>query len=148
MSARRKARELTLKALYAYEISGSDAQQVSDDIISASQIKEEAKKFSRILFEKVLQNIEKIDNLIEGSVKSWDFSRIALIEKNILRIGLCELLFFSDIPVAITINEAIELGKKYGEKDSKNFINGVLDFMAKALEKERLRAKMNVDKLR
>jgi len=148
MSARRKARELTLKALYAYEISGSDAQQVSDDIISASQIKEEAKKFSRILFEKVLQNIEKIDDLIKGSVKSWDFSRIGLVEKNILRIGVCELLFFSDIPVAITINEAIELGKKYGEKDAKNFINGVLDFMAKALEKERLRAKMNVDKPR
>ena len=146
MSARRKARELTLKALYAYEISGSDAQQVSDDIISASQIKEEAKRFSQILFEKVLQNIEKIDDLIKGSVKSWDFSRIALVEKNILRIGVCELLFFSDIPVAITINEAIELGKKYGEKDSKNFINGVLDFIAKALEKERLRSKMNVDK--
>jgi N utilization substance protein B len=148
MSARRKARELTLKALYAYEISGSDAQQVSDDIISASQIKEEAKKFSQILFEKVLQNIEKIDDLIKGSVKSWDFSRIGLVEKNILRIGVCELLFLSDIPVAITINEAIELGKKYGEKDAKNFINGVLDFMAKALEKERLRAKMNVDKPR
>jgi N utilization substance protein B len=148
MSARRKARELTLKALYAYEISGSDAQQVSDDIISASQIKEEAKKFSQILFEKVLQNIEKIDDLIKGSVKSWDFSRIGLVEKNILRIGVCELLFLSDIPVAITINEAIELGKKYGGKDAKNFINGVLDFMAKALEKERLRAKMNVDKLR
>ena len=148
MSARRKARELTLKALYAYEISGSDAQQVSDDIISASQIKEEAKRFSRILFEKVLQNIEKIDDLIKGSVKSWDFSRIGLVEKNILRIGVCELLFLSDIPVAITINEAIELGKKYGGKDAKNFINGVLDFMAKALEKERLRAKMNVDKLR
>ena len=148
MSARRKARELTVKALYAYEISGSDAQQVSDDIISASQIKEEAKRFSRILFEKVLQNIEKIDNLIKGSVKSWDFSRIALVEKNILRIGVCEFLFLSDIPVAITINEAIELGKEYGEKDAKNFINGVLDYIAKALEKEKLRAKMNVDKLR
>lgn len=148
MSARRKARELTLRALYAYEISGSDAQQVSDDIISTSQIKEEAKRFSHILFEKVLQNIEKIDNLIKNSVKSWDFSRIALVEKNILRIGVCELLFFSETAVAITINEAVELGKKYGEKDSKNFINGVLDFMAKALEKERLRAKMDVDKLR
>jgi transcription antitermination factor NusB len=148
MSARRKARELTLKALYAYEISGSDAQQVSDDIISTSQIKEEAKRFSQILFEKVLQNIEKIDNLIKGSVKSWEFSRIALVEKNILRIGICELLFFSDIAPAITINEAIELAKKYGERDSKNFINGVLDFIAKALEKEQFRAKMNVDKLR
>ena len=148
MSARRKARELALKALYAYEISGSDPQQISDDIISSSEIKEAAKEFSRVLFEKVVQNIEKIDNLIKGSVKSWDFSRIALVEKNILRIGICELLFFSETPVAIIINEAVELGKKYGEKDSKSFINGVLDYMAKALEKERLRAQMNVDKSR
>jgi len=146
MSARRKARELTLKALYAYEISGSDAQQVSEDIILSSQIKEEAKRFSQILFEKILQNIEEIDRLIRGSVKSWEFSRIALVEKNILRIGVCEFLFFSDIPPAITINEAIELAKKYGEKDSKNFINGVLDHMAKALRREQFRNKMNVDK--
>lgn len=136
MSARRKARELTLKALYAYEISGSDAQQVSDDIISASQIKEEAKRFSHILFERVLHNVEKIDSLIRGSVKSWDFSRIALVEKNIIRIGVCELLFFSEIPRAVTINEAIELGKKYGEKDAKNFINGVLDHIARGLKKK------------
>ncbi|KPL01768.1 MAG: hypothetical protein AMJ73_09915 [candidate division Zixibacteria bacterium SM1_73] len=147
MSARRKARELTLKALYAYEISGSDAQQISDDVISTSQIKEEAKRFSQTLFEKVLQNIEKIDSLIKGSVKSWEFSRIALIEKNILRIGVCELLFFSDIATAITINEAIELGKKYGEKDSKNFINGILDYVAKRLKKQRFRSQMDVDKL-
>jgi transcription antitermination factor NusB len=148
MSARRKARELTLRALYAYEISGSDVGQISDDIISSSQIKEEAKRFSQILFKKVLQNIENIDSLIKGSVKSWEFSRIALIEKNILRIGVCELLFFSDIAVAITINEAIELGKKYGEKDSKNFINGVLDYIAKKLKKEKFREKMNIDKAR
>lgn len=146
MSARRKARELTLKALYAYEISGSDAKQVSDDIIQSSQIKEESKKFSQTLFDKVLQNIEKIDSLIRESVKSWEFSRIALVEKNILRIGICEFLFFLDIPAVITINEAIELAKKYGEKDSKNFINGVLDHIARALRKEQFRTKMNVDK--
>jgi len=146
MSARRKARELTLKALYAYEISGSDAQQVSEDIIQSSQIKEEAKRFSLTLFEKTLQNIEKIDSLIRGTVKSWEFSRIGLVEKNILRIGVCELLFFSDIHPAIAINEAIELAKKYGEKDSKNFINGVLDHIAKTLSKEQFRTQMDVDK--
>jgi N utilization substance protein B len=148
MSARRKARELTLKALYAYEISGSDSQQISGDIISSSQIKEPAKKFSQILFKKTVENIGKIDDLIKGSVKSWDFSRIALVEKNILRIGICELLFFSETPVAIIINEAIELAKRYGEKDSKGFINGVLDYIAKAVETEQLRVKMNVDKSR
>jgi N utilization substance protein B len=147
MSARRKARELTLKALYAYEISGSDPKQISDDIISTSQIKEEAKRFSLTLFDQVLKNIEKIDSLIKDCVKSWEFSRIGLIEKNILRIGVCELLFFSDIAPAITMNEAIELGKKYGEKDSKNFINGILDHIAKTLNKKQHPPQTNVDKL-
>ena len=92
--------------------------------------------------------MEKIDNLIKGSVKSWDFSRIALVEKNILRMGICELLFFSETAVAIIINEAIELGKKYGEKDSKNFINGVLDCIAKGFKRKQFDTEMNIDKPR
>jgi transcription antitermination factor NusB len=146
MSARRKARELALKALYAYEISGSDAQQVSEEIISSSQIKEDAKRFSKVLFDRTLRNVEKIDDLIKRSVKSWEFSRIALVEKNVLRIGVCEIVFFPDIPVPITINEAVELVKRYGEKDSKNFVNGVLDYIAKELKKEESHPKMNIDK--
>ena len=134
MSARRKARELTLKALYAYDISGAEAEQVSNDIIVPSEIKPEAKKFSENLFFKVIQNIKEIDRLIKENVKSWDFSRIASIEKNILRLGICEILFFDDIPPAISIDEAIELAKKYGDKDSKNFVNAVLDSIHKGMD--------------
>lgn len=138
MSTRRKARELTLKALYAYDISGTDVEQISNDILAPSQIKPEAKKFSRSLFYKVVQNIKEIDKLIRDNVKSWDFSRIALIEKNILRLGICEILFFDDIPAAISIDEAIELAKKYGDKDSKSFVNAVLDSILKGLEKKKI----------
>ncbi len=134
MSARRKARELTLKALYAYDISGTQAEQVSNDIIVPSEIKPEAKKFSENLFFKVIHNIKEIDRLIKENVKSWDFSRIASIEKNILRLGICEILFFDDIPPAISIDEAIELAKKYGDKDSKNFVNAVLDSIHKSMD--------------
>ena len=136
MSARRKARELTLKALYAYDISGAEVEQVSSDIIAPSEIKPEAKRFSQSLFFKVVQNIKEIDKLIRENVKSWDFSRIGTIEKNILRMGICEFLFFDDIPSVISIDEAIELAKKYGDKDSKNFVNAVLDSILKGLEKE------------
>ena len=136
MSARRKARELTLKALYAYDISGTDPEQISNDIISPSLIKPEAKKFSESLFFKVIQNMKEVDNLIKGHAKSWDFSRIASIEKNILRMGICEFLFFDDIPSTISIDEAIELAKKYADKDSKKFVNAVLDSVLKGLEKE------------
>jgi len=136
MSARRKARELALKALYAYDISGTDVEQISDDIIAPSQIKPEAQKFAQSLFFKAVQNIKEIDDLIKDNVKSWDFSRIGTIEKNILRMGVGEFLFFDDIPSAISIDEAIELAKKYGDKDSKNFVNAVLDSILKGLEKE------------
>ncbi len=135
MSARRKARELTLKALYAYDISGAEAEQVSNDIIVSSEIKPESKKFSENLFFEVIRNVKEIDNLIKQHVKSWDFSRIASIEKNILRLGICEILYFGDIPPAISIDEAIELAKKYGDKDSKNFVNAVLDSILKDMNK-------------
>lgn len=141
MSARRKARELTLKALYAYGIAGTDPEQIVDDIISPSLIKTEAKEFSRSLFFKVIQNIKEIDTLIKDHVKSWDFSRIASIEKNLLRMGICEFLFFDDIPSTISIDEAIELAKKYADKDSKNFVNAVLDSVLKGLEQKEQRQK-------
>lgn len=136
MSARRKARELTLKALYAYDISGTEVEQISNNIISPSLIKPESIRFSRSLFLKAVQNIKEIDKLIKDHAKSWDFSRIATIEKNILRMGICEFLFFDDIPSTISIDEAIELAKKYADKDSKNFVNAVLDSVLKGLEKK------------
>ncbi len=136
MSARRKARELTLKALYAYDLSGTEVEQISNDIIAPSLIKPEAKEFSESLFFKVTQNIKEIDSLIKDHAISWDFSRIASVEKNILRMGICEFLFFDDIPSTISIDEAIELAKKYADKDSKNFVNAVLDSVLKGLKKK------------
>jgi transcription antitermination factor NusB len=136
VSARRKARELTLKALYAYDMTGTDPEQIVNDIISPSLIKPEAKKFSQDLFLKVVENIEQIDNHIKKNSRTWDFSRIATIEKNLLRMGICEFLFFDDIPASISIDEAIELAKRYAEKDSKNFVNAVLDSVLKNLERK------------
>ena len=135
MSARRKARELTLKAMYAYDIAKTDPGQIAEDIISPSLIKSPAKEFSRKLFFKAVESIGELDNLIKAHVKSWDFSRIASIEKNILRVGICEFLYFDDIPSTISIDEAIELAKKYGDKDSKSFVNAVLDSVLKGLPK-------------
>jgi N utilization substance protein B len=134
VSARRKARELTLKALYAHDIAGTDAERVVEEIISPSLIKDEAKQFSRALFLKTVESTKEIDKLIRANAKSWDFSRIASIEKNILRMGICEFLHFDDIPSTISIDEAIELAKKYADKDSKNFVNAVLDSVLKGLK--------------
>jgi len=134
VSARRKARELTLKALYACDIAGTDPERIASDIIVPSLIKSEAKEFSQKLFLKVIENVKQIDNHIRGNTKTWDFSRIGTIERNVLRIGICEFLYFDDIPSTISIDEAIELAKKYAEKDSGSFVNAVLDSVLKELE--------------
>ena len=134
MSARRKARELALKALYARDIAGTDPERIVEEIISPSLIKAEAKEFSRALFLKTVEKTKEIDKVIKSHSKSWDFSRIASIEKNILRMGICEFLHFGDIPSTISIDEAIELAKKYADKDSKNFVNAVLDSVLNGLK--------------
>jgi N utilization substance protein B len=136
VSARRKARELTLKALYAYEIAKTDPERIADDIITPSLIKPQAKDFSHKLFLKTVQSIEELDDHIKANVKSWDFSRIACVEKNILRLGICEFLYFDDIPSTISIDEAIELAKRYGDKDAKSFVNAVLDSVLKKIQKK------------
>jgi N utilization substance protein B len=137
VSARRKARELTLKALYAYDIAGTDPEQIVSDVISPSLIKEEAKRFAQSLFLEAVENIKQLDQLIKANTKTWDFSRIATIEKNILRMGICEFLFFDDIPSTISMDEAIELAKKYADKDSSGFVNAVLDSVLKNTEKNK-----------
>jgi N utilization substance protein B len=137
VSARRKARELTLKALYAYDIAGTDPEQIISDIISPSLIKEEAKRFAQSLFLETVKNIKQLDQLIKANTKTWDFSRIATIEKNILRLGICEFLFFDDIPSTISMDEAIELAKKYADKDSSGFVNAILDSVLKSTGKSK-----------
>jgi transcription antitermination factor NusB len=136
VSARRKARELTLKALYAYDIAGTDPEQIISDVISPSLIKEEAKRFAQSLFLETVENIKQLDQLIKANTKTWDFSRIATIEKNILRLGICEFLFFDDIPSTISMDEAIELAKKYADKDSSGFVNAILDSVLKNTRKK------------
>ncbi|MBU0566615.1 transcription antitermination factor NusB, partial [bacterium] len=88
---------------------------------------EEVKEFAKRLIEGTAKNIETIDELIKNQAKNWQFSRLAYVDRNILRFSIFELLYCPDIPKAVTINEAIELAKTYSTADSPKFINGILD---------------------
>jgi len=136
MGKRRKARELVLKSLYSYEISKIEPESILDDLLSESNLDSSSKAFATQLYNKVLENIKSIDNMIKGCVEHWDIKRLAIIDKNIIRMGISELLFFSDIPQKVSIDEAIELAKKYGAEDSGSFVNGILDHVAKNLNKK------------
>ena len=128
---RRLARELAMKALYRYEEGDTDSPMTIDKLFSEKIYTDADKAFCRILVETTINNLSEIDRQITRVLKNWPYDRISVIDKTILRLGTCEMLFLKDIPPQVSINEAIEIGKKYGGTDSGRFINGILDAVKK-----------------
>jgi len=147
MGIRRVGRIIALQSLYQIDIVNAEIQQVENFIdnytyIDSIQEKDEdnfiekSKEFAKELVKTVVDNREEIDDLIPKYLKNWRYDRILSIDRNILRLGVAELFFREDIPYKVTINEAIELAKKFGDKKSGSFVNGVLDSIVKN-EKEK-----------
>lgn len=125
-SKRRIVREKVLQILYACEMNDDSLQSFTIEILS--EVTDEADKtFAQELTRKVLTHAKDIDDKITKRVTNWEMNRIALIDKILLRIGICEILFFPDIPPKVSINEAIEIAKDYSTAGSAKFINGILD---------------------
>ncbi len=131
MGNRRKARELVLEALYRTEVTQDDPMEVIKDTFLRRKYNAEIRAYSSCLFETTAKNLKEIDSLIAEYVENWDLSRIAILDKNILRFAICELLYLEGIPVKVTLNEAIEIAKKFSTEGSGRFINGVVDRIAK-----------------
>lgn len=93
---------------------------------------EDIKQFSKALVIGTTKNIEKIDEIIKKTTEHWSIERMAIVDRSILRTAVYELLYRSDIPPTVTINEAIEISKKYSTEDSASFINGILDKIQKS----------------
>lgn len=126
MNSRRAAREWALKALYARELS-CDALDWVKKTLQPSNPQGSHFKFALDLVERTDQMKERLDSLIRKHAEKWELERIAVLDRIILRIAICEILFFDDIPPKVTINEAIEIAKKYSTAKSDKFINGILD---------------------
>jgi len=127
MSVRRRAREVALQVLYQLDISRGDAQEVLDLYWENFKPSAKAREFSQRLIAGVNQSQSQIDRLIEENSENWTLKRMAMVDRNILRLATFELLYCPDIPFKATLNEAIELAKKFGTEDSGAFINGILD---------------------
>ena len=125
--------------MYACEMNKEALQTLSLEILK-DVADELDKAFAQELIRKVLSNAEDLDNRIMQRVANWEMNRIALIDKILLRMGICELLHFPDIPPKVSINESIEIAKDYSTAGSAKFINGILDAI---LAEEKKEGKLN-----
>lgn len=124
--ARRKARALALQALYEIDSVGHEAEEVVTRLLANGMLSEENTAFTRELVSGVIQNKEKIDQNIRRFAPAWPIEQIPVVDRNILRLAIFELLFDNKAPVKVAINEAVELAKRFGSNSSPKFVNGVL----------------------
>ncbi len=123
---RRDLRIRSLQILYAYEMHQEKLTYLAEGILSDIESQDD-KNFSLELVDKVIAHRKELDTKINSRVNNWEISRIALIDKILLRIGITEILYFPDIPPKVSINEVIEIAKDYSTSNSGKFINGILD---------------------
>ncbi len=114
-----------MQALFEVDCAGHDYVQALDRLLQQSSLPDDTASFARELVSTVLENRERIDGLIARFAPAWPLDQIAIVDRNILRLGICEIIF-DLVPVKVAINEAVELAKTYGGESSSKFINGVL----------------------
>lgn len=126
-----------MQALYAEEVSGNLWKEVLSTII-ASKLEQDqaARKFAEQLFLKTAKNKEELDSIIRDHIDNWKIERLATVDKLVLRMAICEFLYFEEIPTKVTINEAIEIAKRFSTKKSGKFVNGILDAALERLRNE------------
>jgi len=123
--------------LYAWEVSGNALELVLEELTKNQDEEKGIIIFSADLLKKTAEHKETLDRDVASVVENWEFARIALIDRLILRMALCELLYFDEIPPKVTINEAIELAKEYSTSQSGRFVNGILDSLYQKFKSER-----------
>ncbi len=135
---RHEAREVALKALFAYDLGKNDLDFVLKHLLEENnKVDENSKSFIEYLVQGVLEHKEKIDALIAQHSMEWKFERIAAVDRNIMRIALYEINYTPDMPAAVAINEAVELAKNYSSQESARFINGILGNFIKKSEEDK-----------
>ena len=127
MSTRHKARELALQILYSMDMLGDDTDELFDGLGELVSPKQAPSNFCRRLVRGVIDHRSDLDRIIEAHSSNWKVYRMSGVDRNILRLAAFEMLYCEDIPAKVSINEAIEMGKKFGTDETGPFVNGVLD---------------------
>jgi len=137
MGSRRKARECALQILFQLEFSPDRLEEILQDYWSAQPVKPEIKEYATWLVEGIKQHKVEIDQTIEKASEHWRLDRMAMVDRNILRMAVFELIFEKNLPPPIIIDEAIEVARKYSGQEAAVFVNGILDGIYKSLPEDR-----------
>ena len=132
MRKRSRSREYALQLLYQADIRHADCRELLQEFWTEHQAAEEVRTFANHLVQGTVEHVGEIDALITTHADNWNLKRMAVIDRNILRLGVYELSYLDDVPPKVCINEAIELAKRFGDAESGKFINGILDAIHKA----------------
>jgi N utilization substance protein B len=136
MKNRRKSREIALISLYQYEVGlYKEPLKCLEEHLKNYPVKENIIDFAKSLLKGIWEELDYLNEVIQKYSKSWKLERILILDRNILRIAIYEMIFIEDIPYKVSINEAVEIAKMYSGEDSRIFINGILD---KVFKKELL----------
>lgn len=127
MKKRSRGRELALQFLYQRDLCGPELLEEARSFVASEETDQEARAFAQRLIEGVHEHWDALGETIRGVAQNWEIERMAVIDRNVLRLAAYELLHCKDIPPKVAINEAIELGKRYSTANSGAFINGILD---------------------
>ena len=135
MGSRRKAREYALQMLFQWDITHDSMDQIQATFWDGQDEPEETRTFAETLASGSVANVEQIDVLIERHAENWRLDRMAVVDRNILRLACYEFLYDAETPKTIVINEAIEVARRFSSQESPQFINGILDSIRKEVEK-------------
>jgi N utilization substance protein B len=133
MSSRRHARILALQCLFANEFLKEDPDTIALRV--SESLHENAGDFTIQLIKQTTEHESQLDNLIKEHLRNWEYERVSIFDRALIKMAIAEMLFFSDIPVEVTINEALEISKGFCNLKSRKFINGMLDSIYKKLKK-------------
>jgi N utilization substance protein B len=141
MGSRRKARIIAFQTLFGWEMTRRPVQELLDfqwlEDEKMERIQEDTLLFARLIVSGTIENIAPVDDAIKNQLENWDFSRLSKVDLAILRMSVYSLLYQTEIPASVTIDEAVDIAKEFGSDDSYRFINGVLDGIRKAKKRER-----------
>jgi transcription antitermination protein NusB len=137
MGTRRKSREYTLQMLFQADMGKQPVEQVRKSFwAERTETEDEVRGFADDLFRIAQERGEEIDRMIEAHAEHWRMERMAAVDRNVLRAAVAEFLAYPSTPKPVIINEALEIARKFSSPEAVNFINGVLDSVARELDKK------------